>query len=229
MPPFGVMNHTFRVRLPKLFGRASAVEAEIDEFLDKITEIGLVFRKAMQIYLDRGQGEEFERYVAQASAIEHRGDELRRSIEVQLYSQTLIPDLRGDVLGLLERLDCLMNIVEADLYRFSIQRPAIPDNIRLDFQELTDTSVAAVDSVVLSARAFFRDIEAVREHNSKVMFHEHEADLISTRMQRAIFGSQLPLEHKTQLRYFVERVDELANQAEDICDALAIYAIKRRL
>jgi uncharacterized protein len=229
MPPFGAINHTLKARLPKLFGRASAVEAEIDEFLDKIVEIGLVFRKAMQVYLERGQGDDFDQFVAQASAIEHRGDELRRSIEVELYTQTLIPDLRGDVLGLLERLDCLMNIVEANLYRFSIQRPDIPDNIRRDFQELTDTSVAAVDSVVLAARAFFRDIESVRDHNSKVMFYEHQGDLISTRMQRAIFGSQLGLERKTQLRYFVERVDELANQAEDISDALAIYAIKRRI
>ena len=229
MPPSGVMNHALKMRLPKLFGRTSAVEAEIDEFLDKITEICLVCQKAVRVYLERGQGEEFEQFVVQASALEHRGDELRRNIEVELYSQTLIPDLRGDVLGLLERLDCLMNIVEANLYRFSIQRPDIPENILRDFQELTDTSVAAADSVVLSARAFFRDIEAVRDHNSKVMFYEHQGDLISTRMQRTIFGSQLPLEHKTQLRYFVERVDELANQAEDISDALAIYAIKRRI
>lgn len=225
----GAMNFNFKIRLPKLFGRTSAIEAEIDEFLDKITQAGLVFQKAVQVYLDRGVGEEFERLVAQGSAIEHRGDELRRGIEVQLYAQTLIPDLRGDVLGLLERLDCLMNIVESNLYRFSIQSPEIPPEIKRDFMELTGTAVACVDSVVLAARAFFRDIESVRDHNSKVMFHEHEADLISTRMQRTIFGSDLPLERKTQLRYFVERIDELANQAEDISDALAIYAIKRRI
>jgi hypothetical protein len=32
-----------------------------------------------------------------------------------------------------------------------------------------------------------------------------------------------------QLRYFVERFDELANQSEDIADQLAISAIKRRI
>ncbi len=229
MTHFDLANLASKLRLPKLFGRASAIEAEIDEFLDKITEIGLLFQKAVRIYLDRGQSEEFEQLVARSSVIEHRGDELRRSIEVQLYTQTLIPDLRGDVLGLLERLDFLMNIVEANLYRFSIQRPDIPDDIRHDLLELSDTSVACVDSVVLAARAFFRDIEAVRDHNAKVMFHEHQADLISTRMQRTIFGSSLPLEQKSQLRYFVERLDELANHAEDISDALAIYAIKRRI
>lgn len=220
------MNLTLKV--PRLFGRISAVEAQIDEFLDKITQCGMVFRKALQLYLEEGYIEDFERFLEQGTQIEHDGDVLRRSIETQLYSQTLIPDLRGDVLRLLEDLDNLMNIYEADLYRFSIQRPVIPPAYRKDFLELTETAVAAVDSVVLSARAFFRDIEAVRDHNSKVMFHEHEADYICTRVQRAIFGSELPLEHKTHLRYFVERIDELANEAEDIADALAIYAIKRR-
>jgi hypothetical protein len=31
------------------------------------------------------------------------------------------------------------------------------------------------------------------------------------------------------LRYFVERIDELANSAEDVADALQIYTIKRRI
>ena len=82
---------------------------------------------------------------------------------------------------------------------------------------------------MLAARAFFRDIEAVRDHNAKVRFHEQQADLINTRLQRAVFGSTLALEQKTQLRYFSERIDELSNQAEDIGDALVIYAIKRRI
>lgn len=225
----GVMNLNFKIRFPKLFGRTSVIEAEIDEFLDKITECGLIFQKAVRLYLDQGPTEELEGFVDQCSAIEHRGDELRRGIELQIYAQTLIPDLRGDVLGLLEHLDYLMNIYEGNLYRFSIQRPAIPAAHRKDFMELTETAVACVESVVLAARAFFRDIEAVRDHNSKVRFHEHQADLISTRIQRAVFGSDLALEQKTQLRYFVERIDELANESEDIGDALAIYAIKRRI
>ena len=82
---------------------------------------------------------------------------------------------------------------------------------------------------MLAARAFFRDIEAVRDHASKVIFLETEADKIGTKLQRAIFSSDLPLERKIHLRYFVERIDELANAAEDVADALAIYAIKRRI
>ena len=221
------MNFGFKV--PKLFDRTTAVESEIDEFLDKITQCGLVFQSAIRIYLENGYSADFETYLQQGTTIEHDGDELRRSIETQLYTQTLIPDLRGDVLGLLEHLDYLMNIYEADLYRFSIQKPEIPAEYRKDYLDLTETAIACVESIVLASRSFFRDISSVRDHISKVMFYEKQADRISTRLQRAIFGSDLPLEHKIHLRYFVERIDDLANEAEDIGDALAIYAIKRRL
>lgn len=213
----------------RFFGRTRALESQIDEFLDKVSEAGLVFSRAMKRYLEHGTDDEFDVFLKQVAQVEHRGDDLRRTIETELYAQTLIPDFRGDVLRLLEDMDNLVNIYEANFYRFSIEKPEIPVEYHQDFRDLTETVVTCVESVVFAARAFFRDIETVRDHNSKVMFYETEADKISTKLKRAVFASNLELAHKTQLRYFVERVDELANEAEDIADALAIYAIKRQL
>ncbi len=211
------------------FGRSRVLENQIDEFLDKISEAGLVFSRAMRLYLEQGPCAEFEGFLQEEVRIERRDDDLRRTIETQLYAHTLIPDFRGDVLSLLEDMDNLVNIYEANLFRFSIERPEIPPEYQRDFRDLTETVVTCVESVVLSARAFFRDIETVRDHNAKVMFYEKEADKLSTKLKRAVFASDLELAHKTQLRYFVERVDELANEAEDIADYLAIYSIKRRM
>ena len=212
-----------------LFGRRRALEGQIDEFMDRVSESGIVFTRAIRLYLDQGPCGDFDAFLKQVSDIEGQGDHLRREIETQLYLQTLIPDLRGDVLSLLEDMDNLMNICEANLFRFSIQAPQIPSDFDKGYGELVQTAVSCVDSVVLAARAFFREIEAVRDHASKVIFLETEADKIGTKLQRAIFSSDLPLERKIHLRYFVERIDELANAAEDVADALSIYAIKRRI
>lgn len=219
----------FQQRVTNLFGRTRALETQIDEFLDTVSEAGLVFSRAMRFYLEEGWSDEFDGFLDQETEVEHRGDDLRRTIETALYAETLIHDFRGDVLSLLEDMDNLVNIYEANLYRFSIERPEISPEYRRDFRELTETVVTCVETVVLSARSFFRDIEAVRDFNSKVMFYESEADKISTKLKRAVFASDLELAHKTQLRYFVERVDELANEAEDIADYLAIYTIKRKI
>jgi predicted phosphate transport protein (TIGR00153 family) len=219
----------FQKKVSHLFSSTRSLEVQIDEFLDKVSEAGMVFGRAIGVYLNQGASEEFNSFLNQAADIERRGDELRRTIESELYVRTLIPDLRADVLALLEGMDHLVNVYEGDMFRLSIQSPDIPPEFHSGYIELTETVVSCVDSVVLAARAFFRDIETVRDHSSKTIFLETEADKISTKLQRAIFGSELPLERKMHLRYFVERIDELANSAEDVADALQIYTIKRRV
>jgi predicted phosphate transport protein (TIGR00153 family) len=216
-------------KVTHLFGGTRSLENQIDEFLDKVSEAGMVFGRAMRVYLNQGSSGEYDDFLNQAADIERRGDELRRTIETELYARTLIPDLRADVMALLEGMDHLINVYEGDLFRISIQSPEIPQAFHAGYLELTDTVVSCVDSVVLAARAFFRDIDSVRDHGSKTIFLETEADKIGTKLQRAIFGSALPLERKMHLRYFVERIDELANSAEDVADALQIYTIKRRI
>ena len=216
-------------KVTHLFSGTRSLENQIDEFLDKISEAGMVFDRALRVYLSQGPSEEFNSFLSQGAEIERRGDDLRRAIEAELYVRTLIPDLRADVLALLEGMDHLVNVYEGDLFRISIQSPDIPEEFHAGFLDLTETVISCVESVVLAARAFFRDIDAVRDHSTKTIFLETEADKIGTKLQRAIFASTLPLERKMHLRYFVERIDELANSAEDVADELQIYTIKRRV
>ncbi len=210
------------------FRRTKVLENQIDGFLDKLSESGLLFKRAVQIYLDEGASAGFDEKLQAVNGLESEADDLRRSVIAQLYTQTLIPESRGDVLGLLENLDSVLSYYEGALWGFSIEQPDIPPEFRTDFALLCDQAVLAVESIVLASRAFFRNIEAVHDHMHKVMFYEKEADKISTKLKRAIFGSDLPLSHKAHLRSFVEHIDNVADQSEDVADRLAIYTIKRR-
>ena len=210
-----------------LFRRTKALEQQIDDFLDKLSESALLFRRAIQIYLAEGASKEFEDKLYQVNALESRADHLRRAVEAQLYTQTLIPESRGDVLGLLENLDSVLNLCEGGLWAFAIEKPEIPEVYHASYDTLTEQVINTVEVLVLASRAFFRNVEAVQDHMHKVMFYEKEADKVSTKLKKAIFASDLPLSHKAQLRNFVEHIDSLANRAEDVADRLAIYTIKR--
>jgi predicted phosphate transport protein (TIGR00153 family) len=210
-----------------LFRRTKALEAQIDDFLDKLSQSALVFRRAVDIYLADGMTKEFEEKLSQVNELESQADKLRRDVETQLYAQTLIPESRGDVLGLIENLDSVLNLCEGGLWAFSIETPDIPTEFHPDYRTLTEQVVNTVESLVLASRAFFRNIEAVPDHMHKVMFYEKEADKVSTKLKRAIFATDLPLSHKAHLRNFVEHIDNLADKSEDVADRLAIYTIKR--
>ena len=212
-----------------LFGRTQELEGEIDNFLDKLSQSSLLYKLALKIYLTEGCSEEFEQKLQDVNKMESDADNLRRSIESKLYAQTLIPESRGDVLGLLENLDQLMNLYEGSLWSLSIEKPIISEEYKVDFMALVDLGVQCVEALVLASRAFFRNINAVGDHNHKVMFFEKEADKVSTKLKRSIFESDQDLSQKMHLRYFVEEIDNVSDWAEDVADRLEIYTIKRTI
>lgn len=211
----------------RLFGRTKALESEIDEFMDKLSESAIVFESAIAVYLKESANDEFENKLLQVNTLETEADHLRRSIERQLYQHTLIPESRGDVLGLIENLDNIINSLEGALWNFSIETPIIPEDLHENFLALAKTSVLAVEQLVMASRSFFSNVDDSSNYVHKVMFYEKETDKISTRLKRAIFAEKLDLAHKMHLRNFVEYIDNIADSSEDVADRLAIYIIKR--
>ncbi len=211
-----------------IFRKTKELEAQIDEYCNQVDEGALGFKLGLRLYLSDDY-DVFEDKLRQVNELESRGDTLRRKIERRLYAQTLIPESRGDVLGLLENMDQILNKCEGAMWQFAIEKPDIPNEFRTDFANLVDCVVQAIDSLVSASRAFFRDIHTVNDHLHKVLYFEKEADKVSTKLKMAIFSSELDLSRKNQLRSFVEHVDDIADTAEDVADRLAIYTIKRSI
>ncbi len=212
-----------------IFKRKISIEIQINDFLDKVSESGLLFKSGVDAYL-KGNIESFEKQLESIAETEHQGDELRRSLEEKLYIQTLIPESRGDVLSLLENMDSLLDRFKGAMWRFDIERPEISSEFHDDFRELANNVVESVEAIVRSSRAFFKDISAVADHMHKVSYWETESDKISTRLQRNIFRQkELRLSHRMQLRDFVRHIDKIADRAEDVADHLSIFVIKRSL
>jgi uncharacterized protein len=208
------------------FKKTKILEAQIDDFLDAVSEGALVFNKAIHDYLadDRDR---FNANVATIGELENRADELRRTIERQLYTHSLIPESRGDVLGLLENMDDVINTAKLTLNIFQVEHPAIPRETHKDWRDLADTALNTSESVVLAARSFFRDAHTVSDHLHKVYFHEKEGDNLALELKRKIFASDMDLALKMHLRDCVLRIDMVSDAAEDVGDRLSIYAIKR--
>jgi len=211
-----------------LFAKTRLLETKIDEYLDHTSEVGLLFLEAVKDYLD-GKHEEFESRRKHVTELERHGDELRREIERQLYAETLIPESRGDVLGILEHTDSVINTAKMTLMRLSVEHPEIPAHLSRGYVELADYGCRAVQELVMGIRAFFRGAALVTDYVHKVGFWEKEADKTAERLRRDIFSSDLDLCHRMHMGDFVLRLGTLSDQAEEVSDRLAISAIKRSI
>lgn len=204
------------------------IEMQIDDFLNIISEAGILFKKGLENYLNDNTSE-FEKRLNAVSEHERKADELRLNIEKQLYMHTLIPESRGDVLAILENTDRVIDDTKEALQVFAIERPEIPEKFDTLFIELADSSIEAVESLIQSVRAFFKDISSVNDHIYKVKFYEREADKIAMSLKNEIFKANIPLSRKMHLRFCAQQIEKISDSAEDMSERLAIYTIKRQI
>ncbi|NOY23748.1 MAG: DUF47 family protein [Acidobacteria bacterium] len=202
--------------------------ARIDEYLDAISEGMIVFQQGLEDYLGNRMTD-FEERMAMVDQYESRADKLRREIENQLYSHSLIPEMRGDVLGLLEHLDNIIDVAKETLTQFSIEVPDIPMELVEDFTKLGESSVKAGEELVNAARAFFRELSRVKDHIHKVYFYEKETDRITSNLRMKIFRRDMKLSRKMHLRDVAVHVAKISDEAENVADRLSIYTIKRSI
>ncbi len=213
----------------RIFKKELGVEKQIDDFLDQVVRSGLIFSQGAAAYL-KGNSTDFQRKLEEIAEVEHTGDDLRRSIQQYLYTKTLIPESRSDVLQLLEDMDALLDRFKGALWRMEIENLDIEADFHEDFLLLIEAVGQAVEAIVRAARAFFKNISAVSDHLDKVYYWESESDKISTRLQRAIFRKEeLRLSHRMLQRELARHLDKIADRAEDVADSLNIYVIKRSL
>lgn len=212
------------------FKHATKTIELIEHFMTQIDQGVLVFQEGVKSYLSENH-QSFSEHLRNLSNLETEADIAKRKIENLLYTRSLMPQLRGDIMRLLEDLDNIIDLAKTSLYQFDVEVPYIPVELHADFIKLTEVSIAAVETVIPAARAYFRDPESIKEKIHRVYFYEKEVDKIAMTIKRKAFQemSNLKLSEKFHLRYFTLHIETLSDAAEKVADLLSIMAIKRNM
>jgi len=216
--------------MPSVFKQARAIVGDIEKYLENLDNAADIFELGINEYF-QGNLERFEERAQEVQKLETENDRLRGRIKTTLYTDLLIPDARGDVLGLIETLDGVLGVAEHVVDQLSIEKPLVYDFLKDDFIRLTEATVKTVKELVVACRDFFRDPVKVKDSVAKIHFWEHEADKIEERIKRKAFEAEEITEfsRKVHMRYFAERISLFADEAEDVAERLEVYAIKRAL
>jgi len=202
----------------------------IERFLNTVDQGGLIFKEGVKNYL-QGNKDSFLDNLKTLSTLETDADIIKRKLENILYTQSLMPQLRGDILKLLESLDTILDNAKSNLYQFDVEMPYIPAEIHADLIKLTELSGSAIESVIPAAKAYFRNPETVKESLHRVYLFEKEADKLADAIKRKVFHemNNLKLSEKFHLRYFTLHIENLSDHAQKAADLLSIMAIKRTI
>lgn len=198
----------------------------INTFLDNILKINVLFKTLLENYFNK-RFQEVDKITNEISDLESQCDKIRRDVERKIYQETLIPDLRGDVLGMLENLDKIPGQIQANAHSFNTEKPNVDEELNSNFLKLCDYASECIALLIEGSRNFFIDKKVTIEKCLQVSKVESRADKVSTELKNIIFSNnENGLATKVHLRYFVEIMDEVANLSEDVADRLIISSSK---
>lgn len=204
------------------------IENDISDYLKEAEICLTTFRSAIKMYLSEGSSEAFKEAVEETHIHESKADDKRREIERTLYDQALIPELRGDVLGMLESIDTVPNQCETVLYKFLLEGVSVPEEYHRQIEELVDINVDAGRILCEAVRDLFRNPTGILDAGSAVDAKESKSDRIERDIIRAVFASQIEKVDKILLRDVVFQIGSISDRAENAADRLTIVAIKHR-
>ena len=212
-----------------IFNKERQLEALIYTYLENLDKIQNHFVKAMNIYLKDGICEDFHFLMEQTHKIESRADDLREEINQMMYSRALIPELREDIMLLLERVDEIPGSFELILNMIRTQRIHMPEFITLDIRELIRVSTESCEMIVKQIDAMLKKKEGVRALVSAIDQNESHCDHIERRIITRIFESDLDPFLKMQLKELIVEMGEISDQADRVSKRVNIITMKRRV
>jgi predicted phosphate transport protein (TIGR00153 family) len=212
-----------------LFKKEQQVEQLIYQYLDSLKMAQDNFLTAMNVYFEKGFCEDFDFLIEQTHKVESKADDTRYEIETMMYAKALIPESRGDVLGLLEAIDQIPGLFELILYMIQTQRLSTPDFLVLDIKELIRVSLECCDLLIKEVEALFKKSGDIRSLVSNIDNNESQCDHIERRIITRIFDSDLDPFQKLQLKEMVIQLGEISDQADRVSRRVHIISTKRRV
>ncbi len=209
--------------------REREVRRLLEEYFAACDKTLDAFEQAMKIFATKGAGDDFRRSDELVHGLEGRADDLRDEIEKLLYSRSLLPESRGDLLRILEAFDHLPNLAETVTFMVATQRIEFPPQFVEQLSRYVQINLDAYRHVRITVDRFLSEPGRVEETVSVVDADESMSDREERALITGIFASALDKAEMLHLREFIGRIGDISDCAEKVARRLEIAALKRRV
>jgi predicted phosphate transport protein (TIGR00153 family) len=211
-----------------LWKKEKSIIDKIKAYLDQVDRCRNRFRDCIEKLILEPENEENRAILEEVHRSESKADDLRRTIELQLYERALIPESRGDVLGLLETLDVIPGMFQSLCYQVLLERIVFPDTFRDRYLYLVDVNLRSYDLVREAVLGLFYNKD-VKAQTDLVDAMESDSDHMERDLIRDIFSSKLDKADKILLKEIVINTGDISDQAEIVKDRLILAIVKRKI
>ena len=211
-----------------LWKKQKEIEQAVEDYLTETENCLTAFVEAMETYFAESLSAHFEQQIEKTHRHESQADDKRREIEYAMYNRALIPESRGDILGMLEAIDLVPNKCESVLYQIWFQNMSIPQEYTDKLKRLVQVNKESSELLCQAVRNIFSDIEQTLPAIDLVGEKESESDRIERMLIKDIFSSPGDKADKILLKEVILEIGAISDRSENAADRMRIVAVKRK-
>jgi predicted phosphate transport protein (TIGR00153 family) len=210
-----------------LWKKEKKVRSLMEEYMAEALGCLGSFQEWLLNLFENSTGEHAKALVQKVDDAESRADDVRDKIEFKLYRKALMPESRGDMLGLIEAVDRIPNWAEEVVYDIHLQRVVFPPQLLDKFRRITEMNVECFRVLHKAVDALFTDLDAVFELTKEVDRIESEIDTLEHELIADVFEIEERLSYQNLLHRVVRGICNISDKTENAADRLAIVTIKK--
>ncbi len=205
------------------------IQSQVSEYCSSVLECMGAFQQAVEQYCSQPDRARAKIAFAEVHKAESKADDIRQDIEVLMYSKSLFPESRGDIMGLLETMDKVPNQAESAIRMIWNQHIDIPERYAPQLLQLVDICCRTVAAMVQAAEKLFSDFTNAAVIVGKIDELESEADNVEAVLIEQVFSEPDKGIETILFRDLIKNIAHISDRAENVGDRIRVIVAKRSI
>jgi predicted phosphate transport protein (TIGR00153 family) len=190
-----------------------------DELANKIEEGGELFLNMVEHY------EYSEPKIVKLKELEHEADVITHKTYEKMHKTFLTPIDREDIYHLVNKMDSILDMIEASAARMSLYRVKIPAKEIIEQAKILNKSIKKVKYIVHAMRNM-KNAKMIIDSCVEINTLENEGDIIMRMTMTRLFEQEKDPIELIKWKEIFERIEEAIDVCEDVANIVEGIVLK---
>ncbi len=190
-----------------------------DELVNKIEEGGELFLDMVEHY------EYSEPKIVKLKELEHEADVITHKTYEKMHKTFLTPIDREDIYALVNKMDSILDMIEASAARMSLYKVKVPAKEIIEQAKILNKSIKKVKHIVHAMRNM-KNAKMIIDSCVEINTLENEGDIIMRMTMTRLFEQEKDPIELIKWKEIFERIEEAIDVCEDVANIVEGIVLK---
>ena len=197
-----------------------------EKFFDLFDELANKIEEGGELFLDMVEHYEYsEPKIAKLKELEHEADVITHRTYEKMHKTFLTPIDREDIYALVNKMDSILDMIEASAARMSLYKVKVPAKEIIDQAKILNKAIKKVKHIVHAIKNM-KNAKMIIDSCVEINTLENEGDIIMRMTMTRLFEQEKDPIELIKWKEIFERIEEAIDVCEDVANIVEGIVLK---